>query len=261
MAVKTGLSVSAMTLDGNNHLGDLQMWQVDIGGTSVKRHGIAATQTYTQIAKRSAKYNFELVIDNTGPGFTGLDLSVWTPDGSDRLGDLQSGSLSLKIPVGDASGIADVFEIGQVIGARDLAISADMYIPSGSSTYNFLTLARSTTVSDWTLATVQLTIGGTTAFNIPMVLASATHKGERDGFQVVSVTLEQRGTPTTTPSGTTLFGVAYAGDALISLSENTGAGTWVMTNAVLESLDVSFAKGEMTKVKGNLYAQGQPGYS
>lgn len=261
MAVKTGLSVSTYTLDGNNHLGDLLMWETNVGGTAVKRQGIAATDTYTQITKRVARHTFEVVINNSGPAFSGLDISVWTPDGSSRLGDLQSGSLSLKIPVGDCSGIADVFEIAQVIGARDISITADMYIPSGSSTYNLLTLARSSTPSDWTLANVQLTIGGTTAFDVPMVIVSAVHKGERDGFQVVSVTLEQRGTSTTLPSGTTLLGVAYSGDALITLSDNSGAGTWGMTNAVIESLDISFSKGELTKMKGSLYAQGQPSYS
>lgn len=261
MAVKTGLDVSAYTLDGNNHLGDLVMFETAISGSAVKRQGIAAAEAYTQIAKRKATHSFELVINNSGPAYTGLDISVFTPDGSSRLGDLQSGSLSLKIPTGDASGIADEFEIGQVIGARDVTITGELYIPSGSSTYNLLTLARSTTVSDWTLANVQLTIGGTTAFDYGMVIENISHKGERDGFQVVSVTLSQRGTPTTKPSGTTLIGVAFSGDALITLSDNTGAGTWGMTNAVLESLEVSFAKGDITKLKGTLYAAGQPSYA
>lgn len=258
-ARKTGLTIAAYTLDGNAHLGDLRMFSMDLVGTEAERQGIAATSAYTQVVKRSATHSFELVRDNAGPAYTNLDVSVWTPDGSARLGDLKSGSLSLAVPVQDGSGLADAFEFAHVVGARRISVEAEMLIPAAAATEQVLDDARSANVADWTMATVLLSLGGA-SFNLPMTLTAASHKADIDGFQVVSASYALRGTPAATPTGGSLLGVAFAGDALVSLVADMGFKTWSGTG-VVESLSLEFADGALQKLSGTLKMQGQPGWA
>lgn len=258
-ARKTALSVSAYTLDGNNHLADLQVFDMDIAATEVERQGIAAVYAYTQVAKRSASHRFELLMDNSGPGYTNLDVSVWTPDGSARLGDLKSGSLNLRIPTEDGSGLADVFEYANIVGARRIGIEAEMLVLASATDEQVLADARSATVADWTMATVLLTLGPAT-FNLPMTLTSAGHSVSRDGLQTAKVNYALRGTPTSAPSGPSLLGVAFGGDGLLSLIANMGFKTWSGTGAVTD-LSLSFSDGALQQLSGTLAVQGQPGWS
>ncbi len=258
-ARKTALSVSAYTLDGNNHLGDLQVFDMDLAATEVERQGIAAVSAYTQVAKRAASHRFELALDNSGPAFTNLDVSVWTPDGAARIGDLKSGSLNLRIPTEDGSGLADVFEFANIVGARRITIDAEMLVPSAATDEQVLADGRSTTVADWTMATVLLNLGSAT-FNLPMTLTTVGHSVSRDGLQMVKVNYALRGTPTSAPSGSTLLGVAFGGDGIISLSANMGFKSWSGTGAVTD-LSLSFSDGSLQELAGTLAMQGQPGWA
>lgn len=264
-AVKNGLDTAIWTADGNDHLADILMWEVAIGGTAVKRQGIAAVQAYTQVTKRTGKFSWEMVQDNSGPAVSALDVTAFTID-SNLYGSLQNGTISLKIPPGTGDGIADVYEFAQAMGARDVSIDAELHIPSATTTMALLTSLKSGTVTDWTKANVVATLGGVLSFDYPMVIVSGSQKGERDGYQVVQVHMEQRGNPTTTPnsgSATSLLNVAFAGDGLITgvvKDKSTGA-TWTFTNGVIESMDVKFGKGELHKMSGVLNAQGIPTYA
>jgi len=258
-ARKTALSVSAYTLDGNNHLGDLQVFGLDIDATEVERQGIAATNAYSQVAKRSASHSFELVPDNSGPAFTNLDVSAWTPDGAARIGDLRSGSIELSIPNADGSGLSDAFEFGNIVGARRIAISADMLVASTATDETVLADARSATVSDWSMASVVLDLGSA-SFTLPMVLASVGHSVERDGLQMVKASYSLRGTPAVVPSGASLLGVAFSGDGLITLSANMGFKSWSGVG-IVESLSIGFDDGAIQRISGTLKMQGQPGWA
>lgn len=256
---KTGLSVAAYTLDGNNHLGDLTVFDLDIGATEVERQGVAAVSKYTQVAKRSATHSFELSSDNSGPGYTNLDVSVWTPDGTARLGDLKSGTITMTIPTDDGSGLADVFEFANVVGARDIRIEADMLVPFAATDEQVIAKARSAVVSDWTMASVLLSLGGA-SFTLPMTLTSVKHSVSRGELQMVKASYALRGNPAVAPSGTSLLGVAFSGDGIISLVADTGIKTWSGDGVVTE-LTVSFDDKALQKVSGTLAMRGQPGWA
>jgi len=258
-ARKTAFSVSAYSLDGNNHLADLQVFDMDIAATEVERQGIAAVSAYTQVAKRAASHRFEMVLDNSGAAYTNLDVSVWTPDGAARIGDLKSGSLNLTIPSEDGSGLADPFEYANVVGARRISIDAEMLVASAATDESLIADARSTTVSAWTMANVLLNLGAA-SFDLPMTLTTVGHSVSRDGLQTVNAKFALRGTPSTAPSGTTFLGVAFGGDALISLSANMGFKTWSGVGVVTEA-SLSFNDGALQQVSGTLALQGQPGWA
>jgi len=258
--VSTGLSVSAFTLNAaNNHLGDLKLWEVDIGGTAVKRQGIASTNAYTQVTKRSGTFNFEMVYNNSGPAFTNLDVSVWTPMGTSLIGTLKSGSFDMKLPTADGSGISDVFTYANYTGARDCSCDAEMYVASGA--HALMTAAISTTQANWTTATLLLTLGTSLVLSYPMTLVNASHRGDFEGLQMLKTHFEQRGAAVSTASGTTFIGVAFAGDGLITIGEATGSGTYTMTDALIESCKLTFMDGAITMISGTLKVRGAPTYA
>lgn len=260
----TALTASAYTLDGleNVHLADLQVYGIEVSAETVATEGVADTSGFNQVTGRAATHNFELLVGGAGAKQVGLDVSVWDAGGS-LIGELQSGTLELSIPTQDGRGIASVFAFPNVTGARNITIRAEHLIPFTSGPVvprGLLTNARSTVVSDWTYSTVQLTVGTGMAFNIPMVLETAEQRFSRGDIQTYSATFLQRGAPTAVPSGTTFLGVAFSGDALITLASNTGAGQWGGTG-VITSLAISFARGEATRISGTLALQGQPTYT
>lgn len=254
----TALNLSAYTLDSQDYLGELQVFGLDIGATEAESHGLAAVSAYTQVTKRNAVHRFELLKDNSGPKLANLDMTVWTPDGVAMIGDLESGSIRLTVPIGDGSGLADKFEYPNVVGARRIEITAETKVLSNATAVTMLTDARSTTVTDWNMANVLATFGTGMAFDLPMVLASVGHSFERDGLQMVKATYKLRGTPGTVPTAITLYSVAFSGDGLISLSAAAGFDTWSGTG-VVTSLDIAFGNGQLLKVSGELAIQGQPG--
>lgn len=259
-AVKTALSCSAYTLDAQAYLGELAVFGIALEATEQETHGLAATSAYTQIVKKAAVHRFELMKDNSGPKLTNLDVSVWNPDGSSLLGNLKSGNVKLSIPIGDGSGLADVFQYPNVVGARRIEITTEELIASGSSTVSAATDAKSTTVADWDRANVLLTLDSDVAFDLPMVLGAIEHSFQRDGVQMFKATYKLKGTPATVPTAITLYSVAFSGDFFITLSANTGAGTWGGTG-VVTSLDIAFADGQVVKVTGEIALQGAPTYS
>lgn len=264
--IKTGFVTSVLTLDGNNHLGDIKMWEVDIAGTSVNRAGIATGHAYKQRTKAVAKFNFEMVVDNTGPAICGLDASLFSPMGTDLLATLQSLDIDLKIPVTEGSGLADAFAYGNVGGGREVDFGAELLIPAAQTTYGLLTNARLATPASWVAANCIATLGGVLSFDYPVTLINSSQRGEFEGNQVVRATFEQRGTPTTTPNSgnaTSLLNVAFGGDALISLAltDKSAGASWTMANAVVESMKVRASNGQLTMLSGTLYAKGAPGYS
>lgn len=91
-------------------------------------------------------------------------------------------------------------------------------------------------------------------------MGDAGVSGSRDGAQVYKASFGLRGTPTTAPSGTTLWGVAFAGDGLLTLSANLGHGVFGGTGLITD-LSLSFAKGDVTKASGTLDLQGQFTYA
>jgi len=257
---KTALSASAFSLDGNDHLADLQVFGLDLGVTSVETHGVAATYARNQVTKISGKHNFEILVDNTGPKRTNLDVSVWNPAGSSLLGELQSGSIKLTIPSKDGSGIADKFTYANIVGARRITIDTESFIPSSTSLHALITKAVSSTLSDRDMATVLLTLGSPLAFSLNMVLGDVGNSFSRDDIQALKASFLLAGSVTTVPGSTTLWGVAFAGDGLISLSANVGHGTFAGTGAITD-LTVAFANGEVTKASGTLDMQGAVTYS
>jgi hypothetical protein len=261
-ARETGLTVAAYSLDGNDYLADLVMASMDGSATTVQSEGIAATDSYTQVAKRAFRHSFEVLLDHDGTSggrkSTALDTSVWNPGSGSLLGQLRSWDLSLAIPVSDSSGMADEFEWGQVVGARKVVLTTESFVPSGSAV-SLMTDFRSSGLSGITKGAVALTFGPL-AFSLPMVLTALSHSAERGSQQAYSATFEQQGAPGTAPGGGSLWGVCFSGDALLSLSWDAGAATYTAT-AVVESLKVSCASGGLVTASGSLVLQGAPTYS
>lgn len=259
-ARKTSLSMSAYTLDGNDHLGDLRVFGLDLSPTMVASQGLAATSAYNQETKRKATHTFELFKDNSGPKLSNLDVSVWNPAGSSLLGDIKSGTLSLKIPTGDGSGGADGWQYANVVGARDVMVDTQQLIPSSATLVDLLTKAMSGTLADRVMSAVSLTFGSDLAFVFPATMGDVNLSSEFEGFQTYSTKFLQRGALATKPTGTTLYGVAFAGDALISLAATTGHGALAAVG-VISTMDIKFSDGQVTSVGGTLELQGAPTYS
>lgn len=259
-ARKTALDMAAYTLDGNDHLGTLRVFGMQSSATLVPSQGQADTDAFNQETKRKFTHNFELLIDDSGPKMTNLTLSVWTPSGSSLLGDVRSGSLSMKIPTADGSGAVDGFTWANIVGARDIMIDASMFIPAAASAVDLLTKAISGTLADRINATTLLTFGTGFAFSMPSVMGDVDFASEFEAIQTYSAKFAQQGALLAAPSGSSLYGVAFAGDGLITLAADVGHGTWGGTGCI-SSLDLKFSDSQLHTVSGTIELQGAPTYA
>jgi hypothetical protein len=251
--------VQAYTLDGNDHLADLRLATVSGQASTVESEGLAAVWGYTQVTGRSFTHEFEVLLDNSGAKRTGLDVSVWNPGGGSLLGSLQSFDLTLTIPVADSRGIADQFAWHQIVGARRVRLVTD-HMLAASGLVPMMTDMAAASLSGTVRPSVQVTFGAL-AFNLSMTLVSLEHRSERGAQQTYRAEFETRGAPTSVPTGSTLWGVAFSGDGLLTLNYDHGDGTYSAANAALSSLTLSGSRDGLITARGTLALQGAPTYA
>ena len=257
-ARKTGLDISAFSLDGSDLLATLTSVSIAINGVEVNGSGIADQFVTAIWAGGKGTITAKLNHQTSGAASTNLNVTAWSVGGTSYVGDLRSGSIKITNPSTEVKGISDKWSYPQAVGGRSMEISGQLMVPAATVLNALMTKASSATVSDHTLAFTS-TIGGDT-FAVDTILLNATHSAERGEVQQLDVQLKSSGTPSGTGSG--IYTVAITGDALLSIVLDTEAGQYGTGGAALvalvTSMDITFSDGAVVEVSLTLEVQGQP---
>src|SRR5580658_29595 len=94
-------------LNGSNLLALLEMADVSADVSTVDAAGAGDTDEYTLPTKRAAKHHFTVYqLNASSVPCTNLDMSVWSVGGTNLLGTVKRGSISVTVRQKDVSGIA-----------------------------------------------------------------------------------------------------------------------------------------------------------
>jgi hypothetical protein len=258
-ARKTTLSYSAFALDSNDLLAYLTSSSFSVDPTLVNGAGVADTNEVNVWAGAKGTFTAKVNYSASAVPATNLNVTAFTVGGTAYLGDLRSGSLKFSNPSAEGKGLADKFAYPNAVGGRSIEFTGSLLVPSATVLHALMTKAASATVSDKSVA-MSLTIGSET-YACNMVLGNVTHQGERGGLQELSVTMKGAAAPSS-PTGTTIYGVAITGDAILSLQLDTEAGQYGTSGTPLpcfcSGLDISFSDGAIVETSLTLEVQGTP---
>lgn len=117
---------------------------------------------------------------------TGLDVSVFTLLGGTYLGDVRNFEVSKRNKTEEGKGIADIDDFPVLVGSMWEA-QCELLV-AGTTTMALM----GTAASNVPAGTVGISTGGA-AYAGTAVITEARHRGEREGIQVLSVTMLGRG--------------------------------------------------------------------
>ena len=255
-ARKTTLHMSAYSLDGTSLIGYLKAFNVDINASLQDSRGANEAFPHMCTTKKAAMHRFEIVEPNGGACNTNLNVTVYTEDGDNMLGNLKGGTISAKNNHNSGAGIADTWKFPNAL-SRDWNISTRRFIPFATLLDEMMDDFVTGAISAVDVV-VALTIG-VNAYSAPMTLESLAHEANTGDFQFMSGVFKNRGAPTSPTGSASLIATAFAGDALISLAADTEAGQWSGTG-IIESLDVKFEDEQLIMNSGVIAIQGAPTY-
>lgn len=208
---------------------------------------IGESYEYMQLVKKGAIFNATLnqsATAGTKPMQTGLSVSVFSIGGTDYLGDLQSGSISLTNNVADGSGIADEWKYASVTG-RNLTIEAMMTVPAATTGHALFTVFDGNEAAQ---AVTLIFTGGLAAFQMPVIIESLEAGVQQDGLSEMTLRFKPRGVPSAMPNATTtLLGRAFNA-ATVDLDFDFGFGRFGETTpvpAIITACNIRFAKGQI----------------
>lgn len=243
-ARNTSLNLVAFSVNphagGNlSYLCNLTDIRVKTSNELVDGRCITESFEYMQLAKKGMTFSATMnqsATANTKPMQTNLDASVYSIGGTSYLGDLTSFSMSLTNNSKEGSGLADVYQYGNVTG-RVLTISGAHLIASGVVLQPLIDIIVDGNAAAQAVTTVFT--GGLADFSLPTILESIEWSSSRDGLQEYNVGLKPRGAPTT-PSGTTsIIGCAFNG-ADVTMYLDTGSGQFGASGSRLSAIITGF---------------------
>jgi hypothetical protein len=250
------LLVSALTYDGNNHLGDFLM--LGFGAELATEDGRGGADAYEEHeeVKRKSSHDFEILLNNGSgarinapAGVTVLNLN------GDILADFESCTWDCRNSVQDGSGAASLDEFPNAV-ASAFSISHSRLIPASATTLAELDDMFSATAADRKM-TCTMTWGGW-EFSAPSIMTSAKHVISRGALDKLDCAFKSTGAPAlTNPGGGTadIISVALEGDAIISIAATTGSRAYVGTG-IITSLSGTVSNRTLVKLRGTIEVQG-----
>lgn len=212
-----------------------------------------------QVTKLSKKFTAELM-QNSTTFQSMLDVSVFSVNSVNKIGDLRSGTITVTNTFKDASAGNALHTYPQFISTA-IEITGNMLIPLSDTTLPLMSLQAVGTGGSDTARAASMIIPYSVSFGGSVlagnaVLAGVKHSLSRDDMQMLEVKLKGRGAPTTC-TGHALFtdAAGTTGDALVGLRLTTGPADYTATVAIL-SMTVNFADSQINKLSLSLEAQG-----
>lgn len=249
--------ITVYTLDGTNHLGDLQTADIDISLASLDGSGGAASDEMAIETKRSSRHNFTLNVQNgSGAPMTSNQIALLDVGGASKLGFTKSFTLAVSTKTDDGSGIGDD-DTCPVALKRKVSGSIRELVPLSAATPDLIDRANSNTPADRQFV-VDVNLGAV-RFTLPVLLTKATQSENNGAFTTIDASFEKRGAITSPSSGTSIYAVAFIGDALLTMVFTKTNGTVATTytaSGVVSSLSVSVEDGQIVKASGTIDIQG-----
>lgn len=271
-ARKTALHMAAFTLDGQNFLGSYVTTEIDVDIEDDLCSGGATEFEKSEETKRSNTIRFELMAKFGTSAFchyTNLHVTVLELGASyDVLADVKSFTLSSKIETDEGSGVADFDKFPNAVG-RTWTLEINKMVPVGDSAETLMTNMQDTVanranrVKDvvFTLDDGQAASAGAFSWQAPMRFHKLRHEIARKKIQMFTGSAKLHGAVTAPSSGNThLLGVAFAGDGLISVVIDSGAGEYTGTGLITEC-EVGVEDAKVVSIRGTLEIQGALTYA
>jgi hypothetical protein len=250
---KTHQDWVAYSLDGSNRLGVLRRFGMSSAGNLVDGSAGNSSVFKGCEVSRTIKHSFTLLEDASGScRATNLNLTVLTIGAVDRLASFKSGTVGMSLS-GSASvrPTATLKERMQAL-QRKFTVAGTFRVDDGVSLIDLETIANSNTPADRDV-TVLVTIAGI-AFSIPMTIETFDFNSEHNAVQEFTATLVSRDVAST-PTGTSIYAVAFTGDGLLTLASDLGSGNRSGTGLV-ESLSITIPEAGLMEVTGTMTMQG-----
>jgi hypothetical protein len=182
--------VSVFTLGGTALIATFRGGEVTFTNMDDEGHTATMKANSPQLVKKSVDLKFSLVDNVSGISrVTNLNVSALTIGGTAYVAELESGTMTIGYVSQEVDGVGDMFTYTQNIRLGDVTLSANLYCPA-AAVPAIVGLGASATASDAVLD-VTLTINGV-SFTMPMFISSVGHSVERDGPQMIPVTLKLR---------------------------------------------------------------------
>jgi len=247
------LNFAAFSLGGTDMLALLKAFSFQVENLQVDGAGLADRYSQFQTVKQSQTAEFTVFVNGSGGlRASNLDISVWSLGGTAYLGSVRSGQIEATTEFRERSSIADTYTFPNATRTHVQVRTEKLVVSAAAFTGALMTGS----VASFNV-TVAITFGGT-AFSCPMTIRAARHTIERDEMQLEDVVLTLTGTPTG-PSDSSLMGNLLLGTSLITLSANTGGGTYATGSgqtALIRSLTASFRDASLIEMVGVLEMQG-----
>ena len=254
----SALNFAAFSLGGTDMLALLKTFSFQVENIQVDGAGLADRYPQFQTVKQSQSAEFTVFVNGSGGlRASNLDISLWSIGGTAYLGTIRRGKIEATTEVQDRSGIADAYLYPNATRTKVEVTTEKLVVGSAALTGAMMT----GTVASFNV-TAAITFGAT-VFSCPMTLRAVRHTIERNAMQLEDVVMTWAGTPTG-PSDSSLLGNILLGTALVTLSANTGGGTYATgtgQTALIQSLTASFRDAAIIEMVGHLEMQGGAGWT
>ncbi|MDR3691181.1 MAG: hypothetical protein P4L46_17505 [Fimbriimonas sp.] len=254
----TALHFAAFNLGGTDLLAVLKSFSFEAVNEQADAGGLADRYSIHQAVKQSQKAKFTVHLPGTGGLLaSNLDITLWTIGGTGYLGTIRRGVIRATTTHKDGSGIADAYAFPNATRTSVEVHTEKLIVTSAP----FLDTLLTGSASSFDL-TAAISFAGT-AFSCPMSIQSGKHTVDRDEMQMEEVVLTLAGTPTG-PSDSSLLGNMLLGTALVTLSANTGGGTYATGSGqtgLLTELTTTFQNASLIEQTGELAIQGGAAWS
>jgi hypothetical protein len=251
--------LTLFTLDGNNHLGQIEAHDFDISISEVDGSSGAASDEVSTEVKRSSTHNFTLKVDNgSGAPMTSAQIATESVDGRSLIGLCKSFSLSVNNRIEDGSGHGNLDTYPVATKRKVMASMSEVIDYGGESTPELITAANSSDPADRAMIVSWLFGAGITV-TMPTRLTKATKSDSDGSLTKVDASFSKAGPITAPVSGTSVFAVALIGDALVTAQwvETDGVNDTTYTvTGVITSLTITSEDGQIVKATGTIDIQG-----
>jgi len=201
-------------------------------------------------AKKKMDFSIDELLTASSIRQTGLNITVFTVGGTAYLGRLRSGSIKFTTETDEGSGAADLWQFPFAVGTN-YEVSGEIQIASSASFSQLIAAAGTAGL----LVTVNISLAGS-VFAAPMTLTTSGHKIMVGKVQYESITLKNRGLPTTVTGNPVLASIGL-GTSVVTYNAATG-GLTASGSALITDTNISFGDGVITSASHTFANQGTP---
>lgn len=248
---KNFLDISTWAIGGSSFLGVIQSGNFDIEVLTDDCQTISDRYHTAIPVKKRLTWNATKIPHVAGVCQSNLNVTVFSVDGTDFLGELESGSITISTDVTDGAGIADIYEFPNA-QSTDVEVSTNLFTTSNHDIFQAAGANNITAVQ----VDVVVTVGGTSV-TLPMTMTAASITLNTGEIQMQNVTFKLRGEPTSA-TGDALVLDILTGDAYVSWAVDTDAGAY-SGNAIITGTSIQFNNSALVSMSHTFANQGNPG--